>query len=192
MHDGGSRFAPDEPASDDRGGGAPRQRLQAIVHEESPVGIPIEGHPEVRLLSLHQRQQITKVLRLQRIGRVVGEGPVRFEIQAQQLGPELVEHGRQHHSGHAVAAIDGHPQGADPFGVDDPEQVGDVAGNGIELLDGAGGLRRRQDAPSQGLDLLQTGVGTHGSGPFPAQLDPVPFRRIVRGGDHRPRKCLTA
>ncbi len=85
VHDGRPGFPFEEPPGDEGGRGTPRQRPPLIVDEESPVGVTVEGHAEVGALPFHQRDEIDQVLRVEGIGRVVGEGAVGLQVQRDQF-----------------------------------------------------------------------------------------------------------
>jgi hypothetical protein len=137
----------------------------------------------------HLAAQVGEVLRLERVGLVVGEGAVELEVHRDELDVEAGEHRRHRVSGHAVARIDDHRQPAAAH-RHEPEQVGGVVGERVAPLDStggavAGGLGGRAGL-DQPLDVGETALPADRRGAGAAQLDPVVLRGVVAGGEHRP------
>lgn len=68
---------------------------------------------------------------------MVGEGPVEFEVQGDEVQREAVEDGGDGVSAHAVAGIDDDLEGADGGEVDQALEVVGVPGEGVLFGDGA-------------------------------------------------------
>ena len=62
----------------------PGQGAEGVVHEEGPVGVAVEGHPQVGALPPHEGFEVAQVLRAQGVGMVVGEAAVGLQVQADQ------------------------------------------------------------------------------------------------------------
>ena len=187
MHDGGTRFAVQEPVRDDRGDGAPGERLQPVVDEEGAVGITIEGNAEVVSAGAHQRLEVSQVLRPQRVGMVVGERAVGFEIERIEGHGQTLEDRGHGHARYTVAAVGGDPKSADRIHVDDRGHVVDVARKQVALGDRAGPPPGRHACRGEIANFVQATVAADRGGTGQAQLDPVVTLGVVRRRDHRPR-----
>ena len=78
MHDLGARLGAEHRDRHDRGEQRAAHVLGVLVNEEHPVGVAVEGEPDVGAVFEHRRLQVLLVLGVQRIGRVVREGPVEL------------------------------------------------------------------------------------------------------------------
>ena len=90
--------------------------------DEASIGVTIEDQREVRAAIAHGLRRIDQVLRLQRIGWVVGKAAVWVGVETDQLQIAASQHRRQGVPGHAVARVDhdrsrrmptGRPESAD-------------------------------------------------------------------------------
>ena len=192
LDDLGAWLALEKPISDDRRCRAPRQRHARLVHKERPVGIAVEGHAHVGPFGGEHNHQVSEVVHVQRIGRMVGERAIRFEIEAQQFGIEPVEHRRQNLSRHPVASIHGNPQPANLGGVHATQKMLDITRCRIEVVDPPGGPCNgpRCEGIREIQDLGQARIGAYGRGLPVTHLDAVVFGRIVRGGYDRSRHVM--
>ncbi len=169
-----------------------RHRVAALVDHEAPVGIAVERQADVGALLAHERLQIDEVGRIQRVGLVVGEVAVQFEIQRQHRDrTDRFEHRRRGVARHAVAGVDGHAQRARTRDIDQRMQKGRVVGQHVAVGDGAArclAVTGRVDTGDQLVaDPAQAGVGTHRLGARPAEFDAVVGGGVVAGGEHRTR-----
>ena len=78
-------------------------------HAEA-VAVAVEGDAEVGVQPLHHLHQVLQVVRLARVGMVVGEGAVDVAEQRGDVGADRLQHARAEHAGDAVAGIDHHLQ----------------------------------------------------------------------------------
>ena len=58
--------------------------MPQFVDYDTPVGVAVKGQTDVGAGRHHVVLQVDQVLRIQRIGLVIGERAVEFEIQRQQ------------------------------------------------------------------------------------------------------------
>ena len=95
------------------GGDQSRQRrgvdqFTTLVDHETPVSVAVEGQTDVGPVLFHRCLQIDQVLRIDRVGLVVGEVPIELEVQLDHLGGQLREDHWRSEPRHAVAGIDHH------------------------------------------------------------------------------------
>ena len=107
-----------------------------LVDDEAAVGVAVEGQADVGPLGDDPRLEVDQVLRLDRVGLVVGEGAVELEVHRHELDrsvPSRVEDRRRGVAGHAVAGVD---DDLEPAARDrrQREQVGGVL---VEHVDAA-------------------------------------------------------
>ena len=98
--------------------------------------------------------QIAHIFRFARIGLVVREGAVKFEIEGHDLATEFRENARNEGAGHAVASIDRDFEWLDRCRIDQVDHVlgvviEDVACNNIAATIGA--RESRWQAPDRGF-----------------------------------------
>ena len=62
-----------------------------LVDQEHAVGVAVERDAEVALVLDHRALQIENVLRLDRIGLVVGEGAIELEVERDDLARQAGE-----------------------------------------------------------------------------------------------------
>ncbi len=182
-------------AGGDQGGDRGRgDRLAALVHDEAAVGVAVEGQAQVGADLADLGLQVDQVLRVERVGLVVGEGAVQLEVHRDELDRQAVEDGRHGVAAHAVAGVHRDLERADRGEVDEAEQVVGVAAQGVLLGEHARlhALGRDRDGVVLGgpgldqlADLGQAGVLADRGGAGPAQLDAVVLGRVVAGGEHR-------
>ena len=82
---GGARRGPQDGGGEDRGRRRAGQPDAVLVDDEHPVGVAVEGQPDVEPAGAHPRLQVALVGRLQRIGRVVRERPVELAVHHLEL-----------------------------------------------------------------------------------------------------------
>ena len=139
----------DLAAGDERGDRAGAHRFSALVDDEAAVGVAVEGQPEVGAVLADGGLEVDEVLRVERVGLVVGEVAVELEVErddgereAGQAGAGL-EDGGDGVAAHAVAGVDDDLERADAGEVDQAAQEGGVVGEDVALVDGCPGRRRR-------------------------------------------------
>jgi hypothetical protein len=177
---------------DERGEDRGTDDLAPLVDDEAPVGVAVEGQAQVRP-GLHDLGlQVAGVLRLDRVGLVVGEAAVELEVQLGGLQRQPGEDGRHGVAAHAVAGVDDDLQRPQVRQARDQRlEVVAVAGQQVLLRDAPGGpVGRRQpgveEALGVGTDLAQPAVLPHRGGARAAELDAVVLRGVVAGGEHAP------
>src|SRR5215212_6089753 len=77
-----------------------------LVDDEAAVCVTVEGDPEVGPLCDHAFLELFDVFGLDGVRRVVGEGAVELEVHRHVLEREVLEDGRDHLTGHAIAGVD--------------------------------------------------------------------------------------
>ena len=87
-------------------------RAALFVDHEAAIGVAVEGEAEVGAVLDDGTLQVDEVRRLERVGLVVGEGAVEFEVERHDLERQgrqagrLAEHGGHGEPAHAVAGVD--------------------------------------------------------------------------------------
>ena len=173
------------------GAGLPRQNIAGIQHGQTigenvlPIGgddaetitIAIEGQTEICTLLAHGGNQVDQIVRLGRIGVVIGECAVDFAVEFGHLRAQGTQHARTEFTRHAVAGIYDDTQGTSQL---------DIRGDAIDIVlrdiarFHATGLRcQMQDAG--GDALIQSGDGIAGQRlTIDHDLETVVIGRIVR------------
>ena len=180
-----ARLAGQLPGRDQRGEHRGRDDLAALVHHEAPVGVAVEGEPDVGVVLDHRALQVAHVLRLDGVGLVVRERAVEGEVERDQRDRQPVEDLRHGMARHPVAGVHRHRQRPDRGDVDQLPQVVGVAGEQVPPGDGAGHRCWSQGPFGQILDFFKAGLDPYRLRSGPAQLDAVVPRRVVAGRDHR-------
>ena len=163
-----------------------------LVHEHAAVAVAVEGDAEVAAIGFDRLAEVDQVLAHDRVGGVVGEGPVGLEVELDRLDlgqtrQELLD-GR---AGDSVAAVDRDLEGSD-LAARDLQHVIEVGLAEVRLRrrparrEGRGEL-----ALAAGLDLVQTRLAPDGADALAANLEPVVAGRVVAGGDHHAAGQLT-
>ena len=124
---------------------------------------------------------------------MVGERPVKLEVERHQGEGQPLEDLRHGVAGHPVPRVHGYLQRPDGGEVHELLEVGRVPGQQVPLDDDAGGAVVGREALGRGVaQLRQPGLRADRPGPFAAQLDPVVLGRVVAGRDHRPGHAQAA
>ncbi len=188
VNDRRTGLAGEFPLGDQRGDGGRRHALATFVDDEAAVRVTVEGEPDVGPGSANRGLQITQVRRLDRVGLVVGEGPVQFEVQRVDRQRQPLEHGRDGQTAHTVTRVHHDPQRSDGRQVDQGAQVLGVCRQQIAVGDRtARSGERGNPRLDHGADVPETGVRPDRSRAGPAQLDAVVLGRVVGCGEHRSR-----
>ncbi len=195
---------PDPPAQladgDQRGHRGRADRLAALVDHEDPVGVAVEGQPDVGTVLDDGGLQVHQVGRVQRVGLVVGEGAVELEVHRHDVQRQTGQHDRDGVPAHPVAGVDDDLQRPDPR-TGPPGRAGSRstrrARPGADTLPTSVGSRSNTAAPSSSCSAQlricgQSGVLPDRRGPRAAHLDAVVLRRVVAGGEHRPGQIEAA
>ena len=158
-----------------------------LVDDEAAVGVPVEGDADVRTLLDRELLQVDDVLRVQRVGLVVGEGPVELEEEVVEGQRGLgAEHGGRGEATHSVAGVHGDGQRTDAVERHQGLEVVRVVGEDVAGAHGAGLAVEGRDTVDEHVDDLgQTGVLTDRAGAGTAHLDAVVLRRVVGRREHR-------
>ena len=176
-----SSRAATRPTIADGGTGSPRSSMKkqrsASPSKASPMSAP--GLADLGLA-------VEQVLRLERVGLVVGEGAVQLEVQRDQLDRQPGQHAGDHVPGHAVAGVRDHLQRPDSLQGHQGAQVAHVIRAQVLARDDAWHRGRGGDVAGgePGADVGEAGVLADRGGPGPAQLDAVVGGGIVARGDH--------
>ena len=177
-----AQLAAGDECRDDRG----RDDVAPLVDDEAAVGVAVEGQPHVGPDLADLGLQVAQVLRVDRVGLVVGERAVELEVHRHHVEREPGEDPRDGVAAHAVAGVDGHLERADAGQVDELVEVVGVLRDQVAGRDSANRPVVRGDAVlDHRPDLRQTAFLAHGSRAGLAQLDPVVLGRVVAGGEHR-------
>ncbi len=186
MDDGRARLPGQLAGGDQRGEHGRADDFAALVHDEAPVGVAVEGEADVRLVLPDRALQVAQVLRLDRVGLVVGERAVELEVKRDRGDRQALEHRRHCVAAHAVARVDDHLQRADARDVDQLLEVLGVAGEQVPARNRA---RRavvgRNPVRDHPLDLGQASLDADRLRARLAELDAVVLGRVVARGDHR-------
>ena len=158
-----------------------------LVDDEAAVGITVERQTDIGTGGCDVALKIDQVRRFQRIGFVVRKCSVEFEIQGQQShAGDCADNRGRGVSGHAVARVDGHPQGAQSADVDQRPKKIRIIREHVPIVDVSTRTVVGRDA---GDDVVansrKTGVLAHRLGLCPTQFDAVIGRRVVACSEHR-------
>ena len=138
VDDRGARLAGQLPGGDQRGDHRGRDGLAALVHHEAPVGVSVEGEPDVGVVLGHRALQVAQVLRVDGVGLVVRERAVEVEVERDQRDRQPLEDLGHGVARHPVAGVHRHRERPDRRDVDELAQVLRVAGKQVPPGDGAG------------------------------------------------------
>ena len=191
--------AGDLAAGDEGGDGARAHRLAALVDDEAPVGVAVEGEAEVGAVLADRGLEVDEVLRVEGVGLVVGEGAVELEVQGDDGERQRVEpgtgaqDGRHGVAAHAVAGVDDDGEGRMPDRSTRPRgrrrsrprtsrSVGARAA--ARWAGGGGGDVAGEDPLGEVADLGEAGVLADGAGAGAAELDAVVLGGVVARGEH--------
>src|SRR5436309_4166045 len=86
--------------------------LSAIVNDPNPISIPIQPDAHVRMFPAHCGDEITQVLRLNRIGMVMRKPGIRVAVQPDEIDAEILQDLGRHKTGSAIPAVRHDPQPA--------------------------------------------------------------------------------
>src|SRR5438128_3845595 len=75
-------------------------------HHAQPVAVAIESKPDLTALPLHQGNQILEVLRVGRIGVMIGKAAIDLAVELQHFAAESAVELARSGAGAAVAAVD--------------------------------------------------------------------------------------
>ena len=172
---------------------------------EHPVGVAVEGEPEVRPALKDGRAKIGLVLRLDGVGRMVREGAVQVHVQRDERGRQPFEQRRDHQPGHPVGRVGRHGQRRERRQVGKRQQVIEEFLSQIGVRNrpgGSGGRLGRVQSVREVANLGQPRLLADRRGAGPAQLEPVVLGRVVarrehgaraaRGGRTRSRPCRSS
>ena len=140
----------EDRARDERCRQRPAHRLRAIVDEEHSIGVAVEREPDVGALVDDRGLQVTEVLRLDGVGRMVGEGAVELAEEDRRAEWQAFEDRGHDESTDAVRRVRDDAKWRERTHVDERMDVRDELGEQVTLLDATRrvGLRRA-DPPRQ-------------------------------------------
>ena len=194
----GARTRAISRSGDDRGDRGRVDGVPVAVDDEAPVGVAVEGEPEVGAVRDDRLLQVDEVRRHERVRLVVREGPVELEVQRHDLDRQLgqpgglAEHGRNGEPAHPVARIHHDADRADAGQVDQRAQVCGVLGQHVHLAEApgsaTGGMPSARYAVARSRMAAQPGVEADALGAGAAELDAVVGGRVVAGREHRGRR----
>ena len=101
----------------------PETGSACLVDEEHPVGVTVEGEPDVGAVLEHRRLQVDQVLGLDGVGRMVGEGAVELAEEDRDLEGQRSNTSGHHQPAHAVGGVGHHPERAQRADVDERADV---------------------------------------------------------------------
>ena len=186
VHDRLAGMPVEDAGRDDRGGGRPAHRLAGVVDEEHPVGVTVEGEPDVGAEIEHRALQVLEVLELDRVGGMVRERAVELAVEDGERERKALEHLRHDEPAHAVRGVGHDRERTQHRGVDEGSHVVAERLEEVEVLDLARDLAARRDARRDHLlDLGEPGLLADRRRARAAQLDAVVLRGVVAGGEHR-------
>ena len=112
IHDRRTGIGLEEIGHHQRGHNITGHSLSLFVHHHQPVGVAVKAAAEVRLSFFYGFLEFVQIRFDQRVG-VMFEGPVVFKIQPDQFhAVKVAENDRDHLTGHAVAGVHHHLEGA--------------------------------------------------------------------------------
>ena len=186
VDDAGPGLVAHDGLAEQRGHEVAGHELPGVVDEEAAVRVAVPGDAEVGLLRDDPLHDLAAVRLLERIGRMVGEGPVQLEVHLHELEGQPLEDGAGADGAHPVARVEDHLHARDAAGIDEGEAmvrvlVADRAPDERPLARALVGEAAGGDGL---LDLLDAGVAAQRQGPAADHLDAVVLPGIVGGGDH--------
>ncbi len=99
-----------------------------LVDQEDPVGVAVEGQSDIGPVLDDGLLQVHQVLRLDRIGRMVGEGPVELGEEEDHVEGQAVEDLGDDQPSHPVGRVGHDPQRPEGGGVDERPDMAGVLG----------------------------------------------------------------
>ena len=164
-----------------------RDEVAGAVDEEAPVGVAVPGDADVGLLGDDALDDVGAVFFDERVGLVVGEGPVHLHAHRDHLAGQPLEQLRRHQAAHAVAGVEHALERLDRGLVDEREHVLDVGGHDVPARPASRRRRRRRQRAvlDHVADVAQPGVAAERQRLGAHHLDAVVLRRVVRRGDLR-------
>ncbi|MCY1234943.1 hypothetical protein D9M72_475420 [compost metagenome] len=191
----GGLGAADLPDGNQCRNGRRRHWPSVLVDHEAAVGVAVEGQAQVGAVGDDGGLQVAEVLRLEGVGRMVGERPVELEVQRhnseRQSRVELVPKDRGNgQARHAVAGVHHHLQRPDGIQGHERAELSGVTREHVKR--GHGALGRGCGDPAVDILLGQIPYGRepgfcgnrYGAGL--GHLDPVVFRGVMAGGENGP------
>src|SRR6266480_6558941 len=153
-------------------------------YHAQPVAVAVESEPDFTALALHQGYQVLEVLRVGRIGMMIGKAAIDLAIELQHFAAESAVELARRGAGDAVTAVD-----RDFHRTHEPY----VGGNSIQIgfADVRMAVPPRAASKLTGLDPLAQPLDilARESGSRKYHLQPVVLGRIVAARD---RDCAAA
>src|SRR5215210_3829094 len=163
-----------------------------LIDNEAPVGVTVEGYPEISALCDNALLELCDVLGLDRVGWMVGEGAVELEVHRYVLEREVLEDGWDHLACHAVSRVDHDLQRPQVLRLYKAQAMFRIVHGDVGLLHRTRMFRRFGEIArdDEVADLAETRVSREGDGFLPAELEAVVIFGVVRGCYHGPAGLL--
>src|SRR5215211_6945446 len=163
-----------------------------LVDNEAPVGVTVEGYPEVSTLCDHTLLELSDVLWFDRVRWMIGEGAVELEVHRYVLEREVLEDGWDHFACHAVARVDHNLQWPQALRLYKAQAMFRIVYGDVGLLHRTRVVYGVGEIPGDDevADLAETRVSREGNGFLPAELEAVVIFGVVRGCYHGPAGLL--
>src|SRR5882762_6167925 len=147
-------------------------------HHAQPVAVAVESEPDFTALALHQGYQVLEVLRVGRIGMMIGKAAIDLAVELQHFAAESAIELARRGTGDAVTAVD-----RDFHGTRRPYVGGDAIQIGFADVDTT--VPPRAASELAGLDPLAQPLHflARESGSRKDHLQSVVLRRIVAARD---------
>src|SRR5215208_1817006 len=169
-----------------------RDGRAVLVDNEAPIGVTVEGYPEISPLCDHVLLELSDVLGFDRVRWMVGEGAVELEVHRYVLEREVLEDGWDHLASHAVAGVDHDLQWPQARRLYKAQAMFRIVYGDVRLLNGTRVFRGAGEIPwdDEVTDLGEPGVPREGDGFLPAEFEAVVVFGVVRGRYHGPAWLL--
>ena len=164
----------EDRARDERRRQRSAHRLRAIVDEEHSIGVAVEREPDVCALVDDRGLQVTEVLRLDGIGRMVGEGAVELAEEDRRAEWQAFEDRGHDEPTDAVRRVRDDAKRRERRHVDERVDVRDELGEQITLLD-APGVSASSSRPAATVALIWRSPVSSPTGAAPARQSLIPW-----------------
>ena len=152
-----------------------------LVHQEHPIGITVERQADVCTGLEDARPQVGDVVRIDRVGRMVGEGAIELRVHDLQVHGEALEHRRNHQATHAIGGVGHDFQGPQVGRVDEGVHVCGEIGEHVALGHRSAMACGLHAIDDELFDLGEAALGTDRRRAGSTHLDAVVLGRVVRG-----------
>jgi hypothetical protein len=177
---------------EDGGGRRARQPDALFVDQEHAVRVAVESEADIGPHLEHACDEVTLVLGLDRIRRVVRERPVELAEHDLEVERKRLEHRRDDQAAHPVGGVGNHLERLEHRHVDERTDVIGELGEQIPFGHRAGRADRSDAGGGEVADGEQPRLLADGTCSRQAELDAVVLRRVVRRREHRTRRAERA